>query len=847
MKVPNYKVSEFKPIRNNVLNLLLLYMSIGSLPLLATSLFLFYSSGWKASMFIDIVGLLSIPVIYLVRNKISYNLKTGYLIIMGYATGIIVLHDYSFFGTGIIILTSVTLICTLFFGMKTGWLIMAANIVGISAIGLLYKFKYLDYNFNLQTYIESPITWLDHIITFLFFIGIVVIAAGQIHNALLNLIRQFRAEKEKFKGLFNNIQDAIMIYNTDGKILEMNNSLLEMYGVGRNLVFLSKIKEFSILSPDELCNGKTYEPLTTKLQYEAKATRFDDSKEFYIEVMLSPIEYGERIAILANIRDISQRKQSDEALRQSEEKYRSLIESSPAAIFIIQEGKFVYINPSGAKKLGYTSIDELSGKDIFSVLAPEFRDYADQRMHLALNNGIHHLPMEIRVFKKDGSALWAETVSIPIEYYGSTAILIMGFDVSERKKAEELIIQKNKEIESRNFEYAILNQKLKIAKEKAEESDRLKSAFLSNMSHEIRTPMNAILGFSDLLIKATLPEKKRIEYVEIVNSSGNQLLSLINDIIDISKIESNQIVIDTSSLVNIHDVFKQLSVIYSSKAKSKKIHLDYKIMMKDDQVQVYLDEIRLKQILVNLIGNALKFTHHGYVHFEVKAENNEMQFTVEDSGIGIDPEQQVIVFERFRQADGSTTRDYGGTGLGLAISKALVELMGGKIWLQSIHGKGTTFYFTLPFTPSNKSIKQTELEIFSHGNEIWNDKKILVVEDEEINILFLSELLKSSGISILIARKASEAYEIIKQNNDIHLILMDVKIPVVDGYEITKVIKKTRPEIPIIAQTAYALAEERKMILASGFDDYISKPINKGVLLNMITKYLEKHHVSGEI
>lgn len=836
----NHRLSEFKGIKAYVLDSLLLYMTLGSLPLLATSLLNFYSSGWKISMIIDVLGLLSIPVVYFLRHRISYNVKTTFLISLGYISGLLIFLDYSILGSGMIILCAITLISTLFFGKIVGWLTILINIFSISLIGILYHYNILSYDFNFNTYVHSPLTWLDQIISFLFFIGAVVVASGQIHVALQNRIRQTTLEKEKFQKIFNNIQDAILIFSLDGKILEMNNSLLEMYGIERNSVFISKASEFGIIFEKEIFENKN-DSENQRWQYESKAKRFDSHQDFYIEVMLSPIDYDDQKAILANIRNITQRRIAEEALRESEEKYRSLIESSPAGIFIIRSDKIIYTNPAGVKVLGYNSFEEISGKNIYTILDPEFRRIAEHRLELATRKVIN-APIELRLYKADGSELWAETVSLPFEFYGSRAVLIMGFDITKRKKVEELLLQKNKEIENSNHEYAVLNQKLKAAKEKAEESDRLKSAFLSNMSHEIRTPMNAILGFSELLIKATLTEKKKTEYIEIINSSGNQLLSLINDIIDISKIESNQIVIDNSSQVNLNDVFKHLSVIFSGKAKSKNILLDYSVELDTSQALVFIDEIRLKQILVNLIGNALKFTHAGYVRYSVSLEKKELLFSVEDSGIGIEPQLQTIIFERFRQADGSTTRDYGGTGLGLAISKALVELMGGKIGLSSMPGKGTAFFFTLPYTP-NESYA-VPLDEYADPGEIeekmWAGKTILLVEDEEVNILFLEELFYPTGINLLVARNAAQAYERVKMSTKIDLILMDIKIPEVNGYQIARVIRKKLPDIPVIAQTAYALAEERKKIMESGFDDYISKPISKTTLFNILSKFLDK-------
>ena len=839
MRWPNFRFSEFTSIKVKVLDKLLLYMTIGALPLLVTSLLIFYSSGWKPSMILDSVGLISIPVIYFFRNRISYNFKSTYLIILGYSAAIMVLLDYSFFGTGIIILSSITLISTLFFGKRIGWILMILNLFSIAFVGILYQFNYLTYSFDFQKYIHSSYTWIDHSATFLFFIGIVVIASGQIHEALLKLIKQANQDKEKFEKLFNNIQDAILIYTVDGKILEMNESLVDMYGVKRESVYDIKVYEFGIETHEEFFLENSV-PENLKWQYEAKAKRFDNQQEFFVEVMLSPIEHDNEKAILANIRNITERRVAEEALKESEEKYRSLIESSPAGIFIIRSERFIYVNPAGTRVLGFDSPDEVAGRNVYNFVAPEFKKVAEKRLERAADSDINE-SLELKLYRRDGSELWAEVISLPFKFYGSHAVLVMGFDVTKRKKVEELLIQKNTEIEKTNFEFTLLNKQLKIAKEKAEESDRLKSAFLSNMSHEIRNPMNAILGFSDLLIKATLTEKKKLEYIEIINSSGNQLLSLINDIIDISKIESNQITIDSSTLLNIGEVFKHLSVIFGAKAKSRDIHLEYHIDLTPSQCLVYLDEIRLRQILVNLIGNALKFTPGGYIRYGVSLADSELLFTVEDSGIGIEPQLQSVIFERFRQADGSTTRDYGGTGLGLAISKALVELMDGKIWLSSMPGKGTTFYFTLPFATNNAVLPaEEEITLIEDSDPDWQGKTVLLVEDEEVNILFIQEILQPTGVNLLVARNASQTYEKIKASEKIDIVLLDIKIPEVDGYKIIKVLKKNHPGLPVIAQTAYALAEERKKILDSGFDDYISKPISKSSLFGIIARYLDR-------
>ena len=441
---------------------------------------------------------------------------------------------------------------------------------------------------------------------------------------------------------------------------------------------------------------------------------------------------------------------------------------------------------------------------------------------------------------KDGHLFWVE---VNIRYaliYQEERFIVTVRNISDRKKAQDTILAKNKEIELQNNEYLKLNQELQKAKERAEESDMLKSAFLSNMSHEIRTPMNAILGFSDMLIRPGLSEAKQQQYVRIINSSGNHLLSLINDIIDISKIESNQIVIDHKSILNIQDICKEIVTLFQPKAQNKNLKLECRVDLKDSQTSIFLDETRLKQVLTNLTGNAIKFTHFGYVRVGCSLDGNNLLFFVEDSGIGIDPKQHKLIFERFRQADGSTIRDYGGTGLGLSISKAIVELMGGKIWLDSTFGQGTTFYFTLPYIPSvDNQPNVPSKEILLLKNPVWTDKTLLLVEDEEANITYLTDLLMPTGVNLLIARNAKEAFAFFDKEQLVNLVLMDLKLPQVSGYEITRLLKLTSPKLPVIAQTAYALADERKQILESGFDDYLAKPINKEILYSVLAGYLD--------
>jgi len=381
-------------------------------------------------------------------------------------------------------------------------------------------------------------------------------------------------------------------------------------------------------------------------------------------------------------------------------------------------------------------------------------------------------------------------------------------------------------------ERILIENELQIAKEKAEESDRLKTAFLQNMSHEIRTPLNAISGFSGMLNKPELSEEKRKSFVSIIQNSSNQLLSIVTDILTISSIETKQEKPNISK-VCINDVIVDLLSVFKQQSINQNISLYAKKELTDIQSEIFTDKTKITQIITNLLTNALKFTHEGFIEFGYNLKDNELEFYVKDSGIGIKPELHDKIFARFRQADKSIQMNYGGTGLGLSISKGFVKLLGGKIWVQSELEKGSTFYFTIPYKPVNEIDKTTTP---TKQNE--NFRTVLVAEDEEYNFLFIEELLIDMDLKLIHAKDGKETVEICKTNSKIDLILMDIKMPIMDGHEAAKIIKKQKPELPIIAQSAYALEHERAKYEGI-FDDYLTKPINENDLKQMVMKYFD--------
>ncbi|MFP4024174.1 MAG: ATP-binding protein [Thiohalospira sp.] len=408
------------------------------------------------------------------------------------------------------------------------------------------------------------------------------------------------------------------------------------------------------------------------------------------------------------------------------------------------------------------------------------------------------------------------------------AFVLMINDIEQLVSTEKKLAKHNLLLEKRVKERT---EDLLLAKEKAEESNKLKTAFLQNISHEIRTPLNAISGFSGLLNIPDLSEEKRKKFVSIIQNSSNQLASMVTDILTISSLETKQIKSNIDK-VCLNHIITDLLVTFKQQAIKNNISLNAKQTLTDKQSEIFTDKTKLIQILTNLINNALKFTHQGFIEFGYSLINNNLEFYVKDSGIGIDPKYHEKIFERFGKINTSTTKLFRGTGIGLPISKEYVELLGGKIWVLSEANKGSSFYFTIPYKPV--------FEIDNNPTLIKQNKNsriVLVAEDEEYNFFYIKELLINKDIKIIRAKNGKETVEIFKEIPDIALILMDIKMPVMTGYEAAKIIKKLKPDLPIIAQSAYALYEREKYERI--FDDYIIKPIDGDYLLQKILKYIE--------
>ena len=528
-------------------------------------------------------------------------------------------------------------------------------------------------------------------------------------------------------------------------------------------------------------------------------------------------------AVLREIKDAENRQQhkiARKALVESEEKFRLLVENAPVGISISNlDGNFQAVNKAYCNIVGYSK-NELLNMTFMELTVKEFKEKTVKIVDKLINGKIEKARIEKQYIRKDGKII---------------DVVINATVKKDEKGKPEYLIGILEDI----TELKIIERDLIIAKEKAEESDRLKSAFLSTISHELRTPLNAIIGFSEL-IDENLPKDEIVGFVKLINKSGQLLFETIEDILEVTDIESGKSRVSKEEFYIdsvLQDLYSELESILENE---KKQHLEIKYCPPADgnETTFITNKSKFKKILILLLKNAIKFTHEGYVEYGFKPEQNEIVFYVKDTGIGISENERDIVFEKFRQVDDSNTRKYGGVGLGLTLVKKLVELLDGRIWFDSEPGKGSVFYFLLPYDKPEEELA-VEKEPGEKEKKLLSDKTILIVEDENSNYLLLEKLLKLENANTIWARNGEESIEKFKENKNIDLILMDLKMPVMDGYEATRQIKQLSENLPIIALTAYTESESVEKAKSKGFDDYLEKPIKRADLFERIGELIK--------
>jgi len=552
--------------------------------------------------------------------------------------------------------------------------------------------------------------------------------------------------------------------------------------------------------------------------------------------------------------------QAGDALIKSEIKYKDLVNEVNDGYFVTNnQGIITFANISLAKIFGFISPEEMTGH-----LFTEFDKKSDtQDVSYNFKNIIKNKKningLEREVFSVDRKPIHIEIKAVPVLEDGK----IVGMqgvirDITKRKQAELELILANKELvfqndekEKRAAELIIANKELVfqndekdkraaeliIAKEHAEESDRLKSAFLTNMSHEIRTPMNGILGFTELLKEPNLSIDDQQEFIQTIQISGARMLNTINNIVDFSKIESGLMKVNIMET----DIIEKMEFIYKffkPEVEIKGLQFLLKNSLPSKEAIIKTDNEKVYGILTNLVKNAIKFTYEGSIELGYEKKGEYLEFFVKDTGIGIPQEKKQLIFERFRQGSESYNRGYEGSGLGLSIVKSYVELLGGEIWVESEEGKGSIFYFTIPYNAVSEEKSAIRKDVSEEDKEVQVKKlKILIAENDKISNSLLPRMLPKISKEVLHVKTGDEAVVVCYNNPDLDLVLMDIKMPVMDGHEATRQIRQFNTDVIIIAQTAYGFSDDREKAIEAGCNDYISKPINKNVLYELIKKH----------
>ncbi|MDX9845654.1 MAG: PAS domain S-box protein [Tenuifilaceae bacterium] len=582
--------------------------------------------------------------------------------------------------------------------------------------------------------------------------------------------------------------------------------------------------------------------------------------ELYWEsASISPIknEMGEIVNFIAVKEDITDRKNAILALEQNNRLINTMLDNLPVGIFMVDalNGKPIIANEHAKKLLGKGIVEEASTETLSHVyrafkLGTNKLYPTDELPIVRGMNGKASYIDDMEVLQPDGNRILVEVYGCPVyNSKGDIWASLIGFtDITERKKAEDALRENEQVLKEKNEEYLALNEELTesnqriiainhdliAAREKAEESDKLKSAFLANMSHEIRTPMNAIIGFSEMLLNPNLPNERKDFFAQILNTACHQLLNVVEDVIDISKIETGQMDVHLGE-TPINQTLNRVREIFLPQANANGVKITTSYFFPNGEDNITTDTNKLNQVLTNLVSNAVKFTDNGTIHISYAIKNSMVEFSVADTGVGIDIQHHDLIFERFRQVEMGSTRQYGGTGLGLPISKSFIEMLGGTIWLESEPGKGATFSFTIPYNPTLKE------ETANHMNDLEFDftgKTILIAEDEEANFLYINELIEETGATIIRATNGQEAIDIFFSDAEVNIILMDIKMPMVGGIEATEAIRLRDKSIPIIALTAYAMASDREKCLSAGCNRYLSKPVRRNELLRAIAEII---------
>ncbi len=625
-------------------------------------------------------------------------------------------------------------------------------------------------------------------------------------------ITERKKTEEKFKTLFEESNDAIIIGNLDSVIMDVNKEALRMLGYSHDELVGKLVFDLHPKEEQERLNQLKREVKKTKGAQVFFESKFRTKKGEVIEVEINSKYYDQKNDLVQVIvRDISERKKNSLILQESEAKFRMFTNQSVEGITVADmDGNYVFVNPAFCKMSGYSK-EELLKLSVFEMKAEEQPSHS----FFESKGKYEGIPIRVKLKKKNGKEYITEVTGKTISINHKDLVLGTIRDISERVLAEHELI---------------------MAKEKAEESDRLKSAFLSNMSHEIRTPMNGILGFTQLLKEPQLTGPEKEEFIEVIEKSGERMLSTINDIVDISRIESGVVEIINSEF-SVNEIMEELFIFFNQEAHSKGLELLYTASLTKKETTIFSDKRKLEGILTNLIKNAIKYSDIGTISFGCSIKEitgkKRLEFYIKDTGIGIPKGRINAIFNRFEQADIGDARVFEGSGLGLAISKSYVEMLGGNIRVESQEGIGSTFTFSIPYQ-GQKEVTNEHLIHEKMEHKSLSNLFVLVAEDDEISRFLFRSIFENKFRKIIYTKTGMETVAEIKKNPEIDIILMDIKMPRMNGLVATKKIREFNPDVKIIAQTSYGFSTDKDKALEAGCNDYLTKPIKIDVLFSKI-------------